>query len=651
MQLASTFLATWTGRAIAGAAIVAIVGGVVIAPRLGGASPAAEIRTAPVARASVTQTVAISGAVDAAAEIRLSFGTAGRLAEVLVGIGEKVVAGQPLARLVTDDLARAVTQAEASLASAQARYDSTVAGISVQDLALAKVSLDDARRRYAETQTTVAADLAAAELALSKAQTNYTSARTDFTALTAQASLDAQSYQAAIGRIRSDVLALRDDLDAMDRAVLNGAVDALETAAQDLATAETHAASTLQTAAAEFAATATAVRMAVDAFDRAVAESRDTSSAYAQLRSAETAFDAASSRFTNALDGPGAEVAQAEGSAASAHAVLTSKDSDLDSDTTLNDARGDIVRIQIAVESEQQLASAIRSTVARAEGALTTLADNVAGGYLNALQAHATAKARAASSLADQASALRTAELSYQKTTAAPKDSDVSSAYASLLQAQAAVESARADLDSATLTAPSSGVVAVISGQVGETVSSGGTSGFMVLADTAGLVLHGTVGESEVAGLELDQVATVVVDAVGGETSMTGKVTAIDPVATIQQGVPVYGVDVRIDIPAEAVRAGMTGTATVIVANKPDVLTVPNLAIRSQSGRRFVQILREGKIVDATVAFGISNETVTEVTQGLAEGDEVVLPQPRTSTPAANRLGGPVQGGGGAVRR
>jgi hypothetical protein len=84
----------------------------------------------------------------------------------------------------------------------------------------------------------------------------------------------------------------------------------------------------------------------------------------------------------------------------------------------------------------------------------------------------------------------------------------------------------------------------------------------------------------------------------------------------------------------------------VIIASKQGVLTVPNLAIRSTGGRRYVQVLKDGEVVDADVTFGIANETVTEVTSGLAEGDLVVLPQAR-ATSSANPRGG-VGGPGGA---
>ena len=107
--------------------------------------------------------------------------------------------------------------------------------------------------------------------------------------------------------------------------------------------------------------------------------------------------------------------------------------------------------------------------------------------------------------------------------------------------------------------------------------------------------LEGTVGEAEVSKLKLGLVANVTVDALGATTRMTGKVTGIDPVATIQQGVPVYGVDITIDVANAALKPGMSGTASVILVSRQDVLTVPNLAVRTQGTRRYVQVLKDGQ--------------------------------------------------------
>src|SRR4029079_12884252 len=185
----------------------------------------------------------------------------------------------------------------------------------------------------------------------------------------------------------------------------------------------------------------------------------------------------------------------------------------------------------------------------------------------------------------------------------------------------------QANVDNAVIKATVAGVVTAISAQVGENVSSTSTTGFIVIANTGSMALHGTIGEADIVKLKLGQVANVTVDAIG-TAKMTGKVTSLDPVATISGGVPVYGVDVTIDLPNQSVKPGMSGTANVIIASSPNALTVPNLAVKTASGRRYLTVMKDGQQVDTEVTFGISNDTVTEVLTGVQEGDIVVLPQP-----------------------
>jgi HlyD family secretion protein len=279
------------------------------------------------------------------------------------------------------------------------------------------------------------------------------------------------------------------------------------------------------------------------------------------------------------------------------------------------------------VTSEQQLASSTKSKINQAGTALQTVNDAITGSIANAQANIDSAVLRAQQSVQSAQTAVANQPL------------NLATAQTSVDNAATAVQTAQTNLDAATLTAPSGGVVASIASAVGENAASP----LLVLANTSSLVLHGTVGEADVAKLKLGLVANVTVDAVGSGTRMTGKITSLDPVATIQQGVPVYGVDVTIDLPNASVKPGMTGTANVIIASRQSVLVVPNLAIRSASGRRYVQILKDGEAVDTDVTFGIANDTVTEVASGLAEGDLVVLPQSRVTTTArpGGGFGGP----------
>jgi len=79
-------------------------------------------------------------------------------------------------------------------------------------------------------------------------------------------------------------------------------------------------------------------------------------------------------------------------------------------------------------------------------------------------------------------------------------------------------------------------------------------------------------------------------------------------------------------------REGLTVTVTVIVEEKNDVLLVPNQAIIRQGNETFVRVSKDGVTTERLIKTGISNWQYTEVTEGLGEGEKVVV----TGTVATN---------------
>lgn len=694
MPLLKLIAFTWIGRLAVGLVVIGVVGATIVAPRFTQAAPPA-LRTAPVAKGNVTQTVSVSGSISASALVKAAFRPSGRLAEILVKVGDSVASGTPLARLETTDLVTAVKQAEANLLSAQAKYDATVQGASAEDLALARnalesstltyeqskknaqtdltnaqTALDKAKRSLADAKTTTATDVATALANLNKTKTNYATARTSFGSLTSGVGTDLRTYTAALATMRGQITTAISNIAVVEAgggaAGISSAKTSLYSADLSLSTAQTYVA-TLDSALAEWTTAVAAVVSAANAFDSAVAASTDTSSVAARYQTAQTSYTLASSRLVSAIDVVAASVSSASTSVSSAWSSLNS---DLNRDNgSLAIVRTNVTTLQRSLTDESQLSSSIKTKVTQATSAMGTVTDAVNGSIVNAQQAyaaaqskaqatlqstedalasaeqaHALAQDKATSTLASSEIALSNARVSYSKATATAKSTDIALALASLQLAQIALDKAKTDLDNATLRAPAAGVISTLTNQVGEAPANP----FAVIAVTGTLTLHGTIGEAEVAKVKIGQVATLAVDAVGSGTRLTGKVTSVDPVATLQQGVPVYGIDITIDRPDPAVRPGMTSSATVIIQSKQGVLTVPNSAIRTIGGRRTVQVLQNGQPVDGgEVVFGIANDTVTEVVSGLEEGQTVVLPQPRTTTAGQLPPGGQVIRGAG----
>ncbi len=95
-----------------------------------------------------------------------------------------------------------------------------------------------------------------------------------------------------------------------------------------------------------------------------------------------------------------------------------------------------------------------------------------------------------------------------------------------------------------------------------------------------------------------------------------------------------------------AIRQGLSVTVNLVTAQKSNVLTVPNRAIVRQQGKTYVKLEKNGTTEQVPVTTGIANSQYTEVTEGVAEGDVVVLPVVTTTTSTTGNQQPGVGGGG-----
>jgi macrolide-specific efflux system membrane fusion protein len=158
-------------RTFAAGAAVAVVaaGGGVVWMRHGSAA-ATQYRTAAATLGTVTQSLSLTGNLAALGESDLNFGSAGRVAAVNAQPGQAVKAGQVLASLDTSSLQAAVTQAQASLASAQAKLSLDQAGPTAQNLSQSQAAVRSAEAQLQSAQTALADTQANNGLTVQQAQ-------------------------------------------------------------------------------------------------------------------------------------------------------------------------------------------------------------------------------------------------------------------------------------------------------------------------------------------------------------------------------------------------------------------------------------------------------------------------------------------------
>ena len=295
------------------------------------------------------------------------------------------------------------------------------------------------------------------------------------------------------------------------------------------------------------------------------------------------------------------------------------------------------------------------------------------------------ATAQAALELA-KLNAARTQELFTKKNSA---QADLDQAIANLHQSQAnvkikqgALDKAKADLEHCAITSPVDGVVISRNVDVGQTVAASLQAPviFQIANDLTKMQIDTNVAEADVGVVEVGQNVDFTVDAFPMRT-FHGKVVQVRNAPITVQNVVTYDTVIGVNNPDLKLKPGMTANVSIVIAQKDNVLQIKNAALRyrpadvvpsearsisSPSAKpsgfsgalrpgggprertgsdRTVYILGGNRPKPVQIKTGISDGVVTEVTEGLKQGDQVITAELTSmaaapSSSAANPFGG-----------
>jgi len=220
-----------------------------------------------------------------------------------------------------------------------------------------------------------------------------------------------------------------------------------------------------------------------------------------------------------------------------------------------------------------------------------------------------------------------------------------------ILQAESAYQRAIDDLERTTIRAPMDGTVTALNVEKGETAVMGtmnfAGSVLMVIGDLSEILAEVEVAESEVVALALGQTAVVRVDALP-DTPLAGRVAEIGSSGIKTGDVVKFRVKVALERPDPRVRPGMTAKVEITTKTAPAAVAVAQQAVQtrwlddkgkevqrregdsSQRELLAAYLLAGGKAARREVKTGVHDELWVEVTEGLAEGDEIITGPYRT---------------------
>ncbi|HPV70868.1 MAG TPA: efflux RND transporter periplasmic adaptor subunit [Candidatus Magasanikbacteria bacterium] len=279
--------------------------------------------------------------------------------------------------------------------------------------------------------------------------------------------------------------------------------------------------------------------------------------------------------------------------------------------------------------------------------------------YTSKTNSHLTNLLSAKNTIANSKSSLVTADRSIAEKTAsleelkAGADSlDIQSQKLSLKQKENSLLDAKEKLADYTIRAPFDGVVAEVDIKKGDTVSSGSTAVILVTKQKIATI---SLNESDIAKVAVGQKVNLTFDALE-DLTITGEVAEVDSLGTTSQGVVSYNVKIAFDVQDDRVKSGMSINAEIITSSKADVLMVSSSAVKTFGSSNYVEILIDGVPQKKTVTIGDSNDTMTEIISGLAEGEEIITQTIKISSSSSNKtsttksttniMGGMMIGGG-----
>jgi HlyD family secretion protein len=221
----------------------------------------------------------------------------------------------------------------------------------------------------------------------------------------------------------------------------------------------------------------------------------------------------------------------------------------------------------------------------------------------------------------------------------------------------------RRNLQYAIITSPIDGVVINRAVEEGQTVAAGFSTPtlFTIANDLTQMRVIADVDEADIGQVEEGQNVKFTVDAYPNDV-FEGKVTQVRLEATVTSNVVTYEVVISAYNPELKLKPGLTANVSIYTLERPDILTIPGKALRfvpdegtleamklsitdagqqAPAGKKLVWQRVGESLQPKFITTGASSLNVTEVTEGLSDGEEIIVELASAATAAPTAAGSP----------
>ncbi len=176
--------------------------------------------------------------------------------------------------------------------------------------------------------------------------------------------------------------------------------------------------------------------------------------------------------------------------------------------------------------------------------------------------------------------------------------------------------------ESANLISPIDGVVTHADTlQAGVNITPATAEFAIINPDT--LYFSALADQTEVVKLTEGMLGSIIFDAFDSDEPVKTEIRSISFIPKDGETGTVYELKLPVTLDNKGYRLGMTGDVDFTLSERPDVIAVPVKYINNEGDKQFVYKLVNDKPEKTYVKTGLSDDTYTEVTSGLKEGETV----------------------------
>ena len=169
------------------------------------------------------------------------------------------------------------------------------------------------------------------------------------------------------------------------------------------------------------------------------------------------------------------------------------------------------------------------------------------------------------------------------------------------------------------ITAEFDGVITEMSAVEGSTVASG--TQLLKLESTEEVSVKISITKYDLDKIAVGQKATVTI----GGKEYEGEVSKINRMAEKNSsGAAVVGTEIKILNPDSDVYLGVEAKVVISTAQESDVIVVPVSAVNVDMDGEFIYVVENNVLVRKPVVTGISSDTMIQIVEGIAQGDQMV---------------------------